>query len=178
MPRRAQPTKAAAGAPRPPPPASWAIVTYVSNDEQVGYYLDSVYTGPEDGLGVEVEAARRAVALPGFHATFAARVSGGARALAAPQRRGEKKPKFDVWLYTRNFEGFREYETKFVRCPPAPPGQPPGAARDGTLAPAPPPPGEEWEKICLERGWMRFALPGGAAPPSAASAPPGGAARA
>lgn len=147
--KKVAPGGAAAAAPGQP---HWAIVTYICDKvgaQKRGYYLDSVIRGEESEAKVEVEAAQRSDggAASGYKVVFYAQVTAGARRLMAPLRAGEKKPQYDVWLYTRNYEGFREYEVKLVRT-----------FRDKPQPDMPELPDEEWEAICIARNWMRFSL--------------------
>lgn len=140
----------------------WAILTYSASLGSNGFYLDSVVDGKQEDAQLEAEAAKQQGQSSGsYSAVFVAPITAGGGSLKAPIRKGRGKPKYDVWLFRRDANGFREYEVKLVKHPHAPPRQPAGAAS----AAAPPrdleqpeSPGEEWQAICLERRWMRFQL--------------------
>jgi hypothetical protein len=111
-----------------------------------GYYLDSIVSGRESAAEIEVKAAQQS-GVAGYQAIFHAPITAGGRLLSAPLLKGQPKPRYDVWLYTRNYEGFREYEIKLTRCQA---GQPPPEMPTAS--------DEEWLGICIAHEWMRFQL--------------------
>lgn len=124
----------------------WAVISY----QDGGYHLDTIVTKGEDAADVEVAAALDPLgpkASSGFRAVFKAHVSAGARSLSLPGRGGV----YDVWLFTRNVDGFRQYEVKLAKYV--------RPSKDVAVADIPAPeapeaPGEEWVAACIERRWI------------------------
>jgi len=136
----------------------WAVVVYDAGLRKAtsqgasrikpGYYLDSVFQGKQVDCDVAVEAAKQAAqGETGYVSHFAAPITAGGRKLFVPLKKGEVKPKYDVWLYSRNYEGFREYEVKLAH-----------RHRDKPPPEAPAPPDEEWESALVAEDWMYFHL--------------------
>jgi hypothetical protein len=140
----------------------WAILTFSARLGSNGFYLDSVVDGKQEDAELEAEAARQSAASGSYSTVFVVPITAGGGSLTAPIRKDRGKPKYDVWLFRRDANGFREYEVKLVKHPHVPPG----SKKAGGAASAPDQeldqpesPGEEWQAICLERRWMRFQLP-------------------
>jgi hypothetical protein len=126
-------------------PKFWAIVGY-QVEEPRGYYVDSVTSGDEEKAQFEAAAAKLDFtnAGGGYRAFFFVPIVEGGRDLDS-----KKKSVYDVWLFSRNMLGKREWEMKLAKYIAGGPGKAPEAKK-------PDPPGDEWETICLHRKWMRF----------------------
>jgi len=136
-----RPERASAGAAPPAAATRWAVLGHVLRE---GFFLDKIVEGDAEEAELELAASRQGVQRASY---FRVPVTAAPRSLQG--RPGEKKPKFDLWLYRRDDCGNKEYELKLARRDPAAPDADPDP---------PPPPGEEWDAICICRAWMHFAL--------------------
>ena len=115
----------------------WAIVTFVNSPDTRGFYLDSIVKGLEAAADVEVEAVKREGRHDGYNVTFVAPVTAGFMALRTPKKSKKKELEINVWLLTRDANGFREYEVKLSRDEAEPEHE------------------DHWKCICLEKNWTR-----------------------